>query len=378
MNFLKKAKFIVIFLFAISLAACFISRKKNKTLVKSIRLLQKNCSLEDPSDTIFVVLPCSRNKSDECVRSLENLLHKAACPYRIRVGLWEEEEHKKYQKRNINNRSNSLVRYSIRAQQKYGKDFSEMVRFYTCPSRKFLGAASARRNSITKLYKGEKFVLLLEPGIYMIQDWDKKLVRWGKVLGKDTILTGAPSHSQGEYKYIYSARFYIAKNFHTKSELSLSTRTFYKTPSEPNISLLFANPKLTFAFSHFILDAYKSEYIDGCINGEAAYLSAKLWNPTRTFLHFPSTIAWGSPQINDSSKVLKGSHKHTQALNLLEQTFAKNPLFSEFCGVDFLNQQLNARAVMGVTPDVSEVEIMHKYGSWTRFSEIINQVMTDG
>jgi len=369
MKFESKTKWFLLAFFVISVTMFVSVMCRNKKRTDSVRLLRDSCSREDPADTIFVVLPCSTYDSDACLKTLDTLLHKSACPFRIRVGLWEESGHDKKQ--------NTMVRYSIRAKQTHAKDFSEVVKFFSCPSRTFFGAASARRNSLQKLYNGERFILLVEPGVYMIQNWDRKLVRWNKLIGEHTVLTGAPSRSHGEHNSVYSARFYTARAFHTRSELSLTTKTFSETPKNTDIDCLFITPRLTFAFGNLLLGAYKSKDIDGCRVGEAAYLSAHLWKPTRRFVHFPDTIAWGSPNMIASSNIRSGSDKHLRALDLLDRTFSSNPEFSEFCGINFLNQQLSARGVMGVTPELSENNIMHKYGSWTNFSEIANVFMSD-
>lgn len=176
----------------ILLAVRTITRIKHIKSVKAkYTRIENICSQIPSEETIFVSIPSYRDP--ECIETVIDCFNKAACPYRIYIGVCEQ---------NAGNDINIMEEYTRRIRQNNIPDYKSNLRVYSIDAQEAQGPTLARAIIEKQLYKGEKYVLMIDAHMLFTQDWDLGFTNDIKKTQDKAIITMYPGNYDSRHLYI--------------------------------------------------------------------------------------------------------------------------------------------------------------------------------
>lgn len=139
---------------------------KKKASLARTKEIQRNCLNIPESETIFVCVPSFRDT--ETAATLFDLFEKSACPFRITVGLCQQ---------NLPGDVHVMTRYRQLVKTSGSHDFSNQIRILSMDAHQAKGPTYARHLIETRLYRNEKFYLCIDSHMCFVYNWDRKCVK---------------------------------------------------------------------------------------------------------------------------------------------------------------------------------------------------------
>ena len=162
---------LVLFVFIILIFWCVKKYKHHQYKQKRKAEIDQMCLRIPESETIFVSIPSYRDP--QCADTLFDLFEKAACPFRIYVGVCQQNH--PIMDRDI------LTEYKKRVQKHHGvHDFSSQIRVLKMDYTQAKGPVYARALIEQNLYRGEKYYLMIDSHTMFTTHWDQTCIRLWK------------------------------------------------------------------------------------------------------------------------------------------------------------------------------------------------------
>jgi hypothetical protein len=369
--------------------------------------IDKYCATVPESESIFVAIPSYRDP--QCSETIFDLFEKAACPFRITVGVCQQ---------NYPIDEDSVDGYKRMAHRGV-HDFSGRIRMHRISADEAKGPMYARHLIEKHLYRGEKYYLTIDAHMLFTPNWDKKLIKMWKICKEwspKPILTMYPDDFK-PYNRTWSIPNYENqppsylrfKKFNEQTGLvEIEGPKFKRVPSNPSLSLFWA-AGFTFGLGSQIAEVPFDPHCHYTFLGEEISMGARLWTSGYDFYH-PTTMVvyhmwerqrptfWqqfnGDSDTHKERKQLEQEgYKRLQCLLGLRHDGTvmapyglgnKRSLrqYEEFIGIDMANKKFtNMAALVGVPTTVKSDDVLTRFGTWKEFrktqetmQEYVNEV----
>lgn len=142
---------------------------KNASRKKRRARIEQFCKTVPADETIFVSVASYRDP--DCVNTVFDCFEKAACPFRISVGVCQQ---------NATTDSNVAELYEKLANRKGTGNFKKNLRVFSVPAEEAKGPMYARAMIERVLYQGEKYYLVIDSHTRFCTDWDLRAIEMFK------------------------------------------------------------------------------------------------------------------------------------------------------------------------------------------------------
>lgn len=136
-----------------------------------------NLDFDDNNNLIFISIPSYRDQY--CSETIKSIFDNAKYPNNIRLGVYEQN--------NSNNKGELCDRY---------KQYKNQIRYLRSDYRDAKGPLYARAKIYQKLYRNEKYFLMIDSHSLFLPNWDDEMIKQLKFLNKKVkkpILTSYPN-----------------------------------------------------------------------------------------------------------------------------------------------------------------------------------------
>jgi hypothetical protein len=366
--------------------------------------IDRQCQELDPEETIFVSVASYRDP--ECAETLFDLFEKAYCPFRISVGVCQQ---------NYTSVDEDVMEAYKKLAQKGVGDFSDRIRIIRLDADEAKGPMYARHLIERKLFRGERYYLITDSHMMFTPGWDKRLIDEWKTCAKlspKPILTMYPDDFKPHHRLLPPLNYDQAKGsylrfkkFNDKSGLlEIEGPTFMRKPSTPVLSMFWA-AGFSFGPSSMIQEVPFDPYCDYVFFGEEVLMAVRLWTSGYDFYH-PTTMycyhMWERnrptfwQQFSDKANTIhrerqqketEGYERIKKILNLSPEPVTILPpyglgqhrtldQYEQFIGIKMKTQQFTSLSgIMGVMDNASADVILCKFGTWKNF-ETAKQLLT--
>lgn len=394
--------FLVLFMF-VKLWQWYKSYKKQKRRQE----IDERCNISSNQETIFVSIASYRDP--ECSRTLFDLFEKAHCPFRIFVGVCQQNLASVDQ--------DALQGYRSLVTNDGIGDFSAQIRMLSIDADEAKGPMYARHLIETKLYRGEQFYLVTDSHMLFTPDWDKNLLsEWWQCRGRSSkpILTCYPEDFQPmhrtipPYRYDQAVGSYLRfKRFHPQNQMiEIEGPAFARQPTAPVLGMFWGGC-MSFGPGSMIEEVPFDFHCPFVFIGEEISMAVRLWtngydfyHPTRMYMYHMWTrnrpVFWEifsdkrridhqrrQEQEQESyqrlNKLLRINHRDhpDQAVSLippygLGQTRSLSD-YETFIGLNMDKKTiLSLNGIMGVPPQADATDILCRFGTWNQFKQTKN------
>ena len=376
--------------------------------------INRRCLNIPESETIFVSVASYRDP--QCAYTLFDLFEKAACPFRIHVGVLEQNHP-------VEDKP-TMKTYKRLVQTRNGvHDFSTHVRVMTIPHTDAQGPVYARALIEKNLYRGEKYYMIIDSHTLFTPNWDQQCIeKWRtcRQWSSKPILTTYPhdfkaydrvwgknSHADGPTTNTDIGTFLRFRNFHPETQMvEIEGPSFRRPPPCPQLGLFWA-ACFSFGLADQIQHVPYDPFLSFVFNGEEIGMAARLWTSGYDFFH-PETMIiyhmWSrqnrptfwellQPQQHDD---LRTAHRqqqeqegykrlyallgigHTQSTLLPPYTLGgvrTLQQYESFTGIRLGAQQFtHLGGILGVPPTSKYSEILNRYGSWSEYKQLLSYI----
>lgn len=362
---------------------------------RSRKRIDEQCQALDPEETIFVSIASYRDK--ECAETVYDLFEKAHCPFRISVGICQQ---------NYPVDEDVMENYKKLAQKGTG-DFSDRIRILRLDADEAKGPMYARHLIEKRLYRGERFYLVIDSHMMFTPDWDKQLLKeWYTCATQSAkpILTMYPDDFKPHHRmlpplnYEQSKGSYLRfKKFNDKTGIiEIEGPNFARKPSAPVLSMFWA-AGFSFGSASMIQDVPFDPHCDYVFFGEEILMGVRLWTSGYDFYH-PTTMycyhMWERnrptfwQQFNDKSNAVhrERQQKEQEGYRRLQKILQLSPEpvtvlppyglgnvrsleeYERLIGIHMKTKQFTSLSgIMGVMDNAPAQEILCKFGTWKNF-----------
>lgn len=365
--------------------------------------IDSQCQQLNPEETIFVSIASYRDK--ECAETIFDLFEKAYCPFRITVGVCQQNEWSD---------EDCIAAYKNLAQNGIG-DFSDRIRIIRISADEAKGPMYARHLIEKNLYRGERFYLITDSHMMFTPNWDKRVIEeWNQCRMQSTkpILTMYPDDFKPHHRLLPMAGYetkngsYLRfKKFNEKSRLiEIEGPSFIRKPQHPVPSMFWAGC-FSFGPGSMISEVPFDPFCDYVFFGEEILMAARLWTSGYDFYH-PTTMfcyhMWERnrptfwQQFSDKQnekhrerqrKEEEGNQRVRNILDVDSNATSVLPPYGlgkmrtlqeyeEMIGIQMKTKQFTSLSgIMGVMSNAPAQEILCKFGTWKNF-ESARQILT--
>ena len=369
---------------------------RNKSHKESIEF---NCRSIRKDETVFVSMVAidSNDTRAVVVKTLCDLFEKAYCPYRVFVGiiLYENTSEKLFQ--NDIDSINLINMYRKQCQDNSCLDMSRNIRILKQDSNDYRGLYPARAIVETKLFRNEKFYMLINNSVLFTPKWEKNLINeWvnckQKTFSKNPLLTSLPLGFQQHNYFMNPPDFGHAPGTYLRFkdfETSTPNLNFIQTESvefqrkfgvnvEPMLGLFWTST-FSFSLSTIVRDVPYDPSIEFISND--TLMALRLWTHGYDFFHPVISYLYNNYDYNYNVSRPNDETKHR-----IEQIFNNNngqqilmglgkvrtiEQYQGFIGIDLRTKTFTSLSgIMGVQSDASSVEILTRFGTWKNFDRL--------
>lgn len=373
--------------------------------------IDRRCLTIPETETIFVSIASYRDP--QCAYTLFDLFEKAACPFRIHVGVLEQNH--PIEDRPI------LKTYKRLVQSQNGvHDFSTHIRIMSIPHTDARGPVYARALIEKNLYRGEKYYMIIDSHTLFISEWDQQCItKWKtcKQWSPKPILTTYPQDFKA-YDRVWGKHnssndnqhskdmgtFLRFKGFHSETQLvEIEGPSFRRVPPCPQMGLFWA-ACFSFGLADQIQHVPYDPFLGFVFNGEEISMAARLWTSGYDFFHPETTIIyhmwsrqnrptfWELLQPHDENSHLRKQQKQKgyerlyallgigQTQSTLLPPYALGQIrtlhqYELFTGIRFGTKQFtHLGGILGVPPTSKYSEILNRYGSWSEYKQLLSYI----
>lgn len=399
----------VIIVIFILIAVCYIWKWIKEYQMKQHRnRVDRQCEMIDKEDTIFVSIASYRDS--QCAETIFDLFEKAYCPFRITVGVCQQ---------NYDNLDHDiLLSYKLLSKGSNGlRDFSDRIRIIRMNADEATGPMYARHLIETQLYKGEKFYLITDSHMLWTQDWDKKLIsEWNicKTMSPKPILTTYPDDFKPHHRVFppsdfenRNGTFLRFKKFNEKTGLvEIEGSQMVRRPKQPLLSLFWAGC-LSFGLASMIQEVPFDPNCPYVFFGEEISMAARLWTHGYDLYHPTSMIVYHMwerkrptfwQQFNDKSdethkkrrEIESQSYERMYKLFGIGESGSASTLlppyglgkarslsqYETFIGIKLDKSSfLSLSGLMGLPNGADSQDVLCRYGSWSQFNRWKEQLL---
>jgi len=323
------------------------------------------------TDTIFVMMASYKNPY-AAAETLTSLFENAHCPLRVYAGVFELYDPA--------SSTNILDEYEM--QTKFSKSpfcLRDHVRTIRIPVNENKGILAAHEQIERFLYRGEKFVASILPGMEVTPSWDKyciDVLRGAAVSTKHTknILTAM---SAGDVPVLTSdPGTYVG--LHDDGSL-LGYRMKHKS-TVPFVPALGWSSEFSFSDAVRIHDTPYERYPDEYPNGfdtvlHDMYMTIRLLKNGWETLHPTGALVYNRRRNFDASDH-NGSMAWRDRMQAVNRARGTGKIFSKLGVVSIGDNKmgLSARARLGLTPKADDTEIIGKVGSIGEYLSILSRL----
>lgn len=360
-------------------------------------LIDEQCGVVDQGETIFVSIASYRDC--ECAQTVFDLFEKAFCPFRICVGVCQQND---VGDEDVIEGYKRLVRENGAV-----GDFSDRIRVIRMAAEDAKGPMYARHLIETNLYNGERYYFVTDSHMLFVPHWDKKVIDEWRVCARSSakpILTTYPAgfkthnrtwappdfgHAIGSY-----LRF---KKFNERNHMiEIEGPTFLRKPTEPLLGMFWGGC-FSFALASMIKEVPFDPHCEYVFFGEEISMSARLWTSGYDFYHPTQCYVYHMwernrptfwQQFSDSGNAThqarqqKEAESHQRLESLLNMGNSASTIlppyglgsvrslqeYEQFIGIRMGTQELTSLSgIMGVPDKSNASEILCKFGTWKNF-----------
>lgn len=361
------------------------------------------CARIPESETIFVSIATYRDP--QCSKTLFDLFEKAACPFRISVGVCQQ---------NVDGLDEDVATAYKLASENHGvHDFSHRIRYIKMRADEAKGPMYARYLIEQQLYRGEKYYLIVDSHMLFTPNWDVECIKmYNQCLqwSPKPVLTMYPEDFKA-YQRTWtpsgyeneSGSFLRFKKFNDKTGvIEIEGPRFKRKPTQPQMSLFWGG-----CFSFGSAQQIKEVPYDGhcpfVFIGEEISMAARLWTSGYDLYHPHRMVVyhmWKRDRptfwqlFDDAGNEL---HKQRQALEkqgyqriktLLKMDPSTNltimaPFglgtarsledYEKFIGIRLRNKEfIHLGGVLGLPVASTSADILNRFGTWSDYKKVQN------
>ena len=367
------------------------------------KIVDKQCRSTPFDQSIFISMPSYRDT--QCAETLFDLFEKAYCPFRITVGVCQQ---------NAPIDEDIIVAYKKLAASGIN-DFSDRIRIIRLDAGEAKGPMYARHLIEKNLFRGEQFYMNVDSHMLFTPNWDKHLIEEWNIcaqLSAKPVITMYPEDFKAHnrtipmYNYEKTAGSYLRlKKFNEKTGvIEIEGPSFMRIPNTPVPSLFWA-ACFSFGPSSMVQEVPFDPYCDYVFFGEEISMAARLWtsgydlyNPMKMHCYHmwernrPTYLS----QFNDNSNE---KHKERQILEAAGYDRIKKILhmsnepvtvlppygmgtvrpfeeYEKLIGIHMKDQKFTSTSgIMGLLDTASAQEILCKFGTWKNFENAKNTIL---
>ena len=389
---------------AVLCAACVMwSFYKQKRLERRRRQIDQQCAQIPESESIFVSIASYRDP--QCAYTLFDLFDKAACPFRITVGVCQQNYTAVDQ--------DAGEKYKSMARDSGVHDFSHHIRIMRMSAEQAQGPMYARHLIEKHLYRGEKYYLIVDSHMLFTPNWDVECVKMYNqclVWSPKPILTMYPEDFKPYNRtwtmsnYENEPGSYLRfKKFNEKTNVvEIEGPRFKRKPSAPQLALFWAG-----CFSFGSASQIKEVPYDGfgsfVFLGEEISMAARLWTSGYDLYHPQKMVVYhmwkrnrptfwqllSEPSVNEShqkrQQMEKQGYQRIRSVLGIEdpsQTLTVTAPFNlgttrtlaeyeNFIGIRMSKQQFtHLGGVLGLPISSSSADILNRFGTWNEYKKM--------
>jgi hypothetical protein len=352
--------------------------------------IDKQCQNLSPNETIFISIINNQN-TEECAKTVFDLFEKAYCPFRLSVGIVQYVKYDMF-----GDNSDYFLEYYKKISQNGNNNFSDRIRIISQDISEYKGTYPARHIIETKLFKGEKFYMIIGNKMMFVPNWDQKLVEeWGRCIKQSSkpILTSYPEDFKPHNRSFTPENFGFAngsylrfKNFGNDNDINLieiEGVNFIRKPSYP-MPGLFWSGIFSFGLSKVIEDVPFDPNLEGIDND--FLMGIRLWtngydfyHPTTSFIYYMwdednnhnINIPISIETINRIKTLLGYSSTSTLIPPYGLGIFRSLSDYQLFIGVNVKSKTMTSLSgVLGVEDGSEATAILCRFGSWKNFEKL--------
>jgi hypothetical protein len=360
------------------------------------RRIDQQCQSLDPEETIFVSIASYRDK--ECAETIYDLFEKAYCPFRISVGVCQQ---------NYSQVDEDVFEKYKQLAQKGTGDFSDRIRILRLDADEAKGPMYARHLIEKRLFRDERFYLITDSHMMFTPNWDQRIIEeWNacRMQSPKPILTMYPDDFKPHHRTIPPLNYDKAKGSYMRFKkfnektgvIEIEGPSFARKPPAPMLSM-FWGACFSFGLSTMISEVPFDPHCDYVFFGEEISMGVRLWtsgydfyNPTTMYVYHMwernRPTFW--QQFNDKSNAVhrERQQKEKEGYDRLQKVLGMSPEpvtvlppyglgtvrtmddYERFIGISMRKKQFTSLSgIMGVVEKAPAHEILCKFGTWKNF-----------
>jgi hypothetical protein len=360
--------------------------------------IDRHCQQLSHDETIFVSIASYRDH--ECANTVFDLFEKAYCPFRITVGICQQ---------NYSQVDEDVLEAYKKLALGGTSDFSDRIRIVRIDADEAKGPMYARHLIEKKLFRGERFYFITDSHMLFTPDWDKNLItEWNQCrqLSLKPILTMYPDDFKPHHRLMPPLNYEKApgsylrfKKFNEQTNMiEIEGPGFLRKPTAPVPSMFWAGC-CSFGSSSMIQEVPFDPFCDYVFFGEEILMAIRLWtagydlyNPTTMYCYHmwdrnrPTFWQQFSDKNNTIHKTRRqkereGYDRLKKILNMSPEPvtimppYGLNPnntrnqeQYEKIIGVNLRTHQFHSLSgIMGVMDNAPAHEILCKFGTWANF-----------
>ena len=249
-------------------------------------------------DSIFVSIPSYRDK--DCKTTLATLFNKAKYPQRIYIGVFMQnsgnsEEQCTLENLNASNASNDS--------KSIPTAYKDHIRYLHTDYQNAKGPLYARKQIIDKLYRGEKYFLMIDAHTEMIDRWDANLVRMLETLKikhgiKKPIISSYPDKMDEYHKRESTNTTNVMCNI-KKGHVYPVMMGAIKKPEGYFYKQFMMGGNGTFTYGSFFKEIHIDPTLEYVFNGEEFYFAALAYTNGWDIYSFPYNCLYHMYRTNE-------------------------------------------------------------------------------
>lgn len=363
--------------------------------------IDKFCAEIPESESIFISIPSYRDP--ECAKTLFDLFEKADCPFRITVGVCQQ-----------NYEMDGSILEDYKSLSKNGvHDFSNRIRIHEMDASEAQGPMLARHLIEKHLYRNEKYYFMTDSHMLFTPGWDREIVRQFKLCQKwsaKPILTCYPDDFKSYHRIWPGSNYdnkpgtYLRfKKFNEKSGLvEIEGPLFLREPKNPQLGM-FWGACFSFGLATQIKEVPFDPHCPYVFLGEEISMAARLWTSGYDFYHPSKTIVyhmWDRPRPTFWQQFDRPTEEHEMRRQMEQEgyeriqrmfgivqdnqtiappyamgTFRSLDEYQKFIGLNMRRGMfLSLSGLMGI-PDYSKSpDVLCRFGTWKNYKNIQEKI----
>ena len=364
--------------------------------------VRRQCQEIAPSETIFVSIPEYRDS--EAAFTICNLFARAYCPFHVYVGVCSQrttgvDSDLMKEIISIATAPSAHRHGSINFTDHVEAFLREHVRVETVQSVLAKGPVIARASIERNLYKGQKYIMMIDSHMRFRDNWDKTAMEnLNRCDSPKPILTMYPAHyismgnqepdGMSEKNPAGPPTCLFACDLTDKGIVGLQARQCAFRPSKPLVQL-FWTPCFSFTYATAHQEVPYDPHLRYLFYGEEISMTARLWTAGWDFFCPQEMLLrhnWDSsyrPSFKELNKSAVNAEQRVQALLGIRATSSLHPnvtsklekyglgnrrslaAYEQFADLNFANHFLGQRAKFGLSPyqGSDNEEMLCKIGS---------------